>query len=132
MLKRLRDQKELSMADSAERQGKVPKGQEGEHQARLIHALDHEMRRLILRAMQESGEPQSPARLATQLRRPVSNVSYHVNVLHRFGALASAGQRQVRGAMEHFYLHTVEGNEPIQTLLRETRESDEDWNQRHR
>jgi hypothetical protein len=35
-------------------------------------------------------------------------VSYHVRELHKLGALALVRRRQVRGAVEHIYIATVQ------------------------
>ena len=43
-----------------------------------------------------------------------------------FEALEPTGEQQVRGAIEHFYASTVEDDPPIETLLEETREADEE------
>jgi hypothetical protein len=71
-------------------------------------------------------EPQSPIKLSRALRTPLSNVTYHVSVLHQLGVIARVGQRQVRGAVEHFYDSTVKDNAAVQAMLEGTRELDED------
>ena len=97
----------------------------GRRQAQLIRTLDHELRRTILRMLDESEEPTSPVRIARLMHKPLSSISYHVKVLSQLGAVAEVDQGQVRGALEHFYLPTIEGNGPILSLLDETREADE-------
>jgi DNA-binding transcriptional ArsR family regulator len=91
----------------------------------LISAINHPVRRRILRELRDSDEPRSPAELARAFRVPIGTISYHTNVLRRLGALKPAGERQVRGAVEHFYDSTIEGDPPIEALLDETREVDE-------
>jgi DNA-binding transcriptional ArsR family regulator len=97
----------------------------GEKQARLITALDHELRRTILRAFDDSAEPLSPARIARQLRRPLSNASYHIGVLSQLGAVTEVSRGEARGARQHFYTSALADNPPIRTLLEQTREADE-------
>ncbi len=46
-------------------------------------------------------------------------------MLRQLGAVAEVAQELVRGAVEHFYASTIEGNAPILALLEETRETDE-------
>jgi len=48
----------------------------------------------------------SPKELAGLEAQPLSGVSYHVRVLARCGAIEIAGDRRVRGSIEHFYLPT--------------------------
>ncbi|HSS04966.1 MAG TPA: helix-turn-helix domain-containing protein [Solirubrobacterales bacterium] len=112
------------MARSGKR-GSKGKGPDGDRQANLICALNHRLRRRLLRLLQASGGPCSPARLAETLDESLSNVSYHIKVLVGFEAVKRAGEEQVRGTIEHFYLPTVGDNAPIQALLEETRGSDE-------
>jgi DNA-binding transcriptional ArsR family regulator len=97
----------------------------GNRQVQLIRALDHDLRRAILRTLNESKEPMSPNKIAKGLHRQLTNVSYHVGVLRQLGAVTEVAQGPVRGALEHFYSPTIEGNTPILTLLEETREADE-------
>ncbi len=113
------------MADSGGKRKGRQRGRGGDYQAQLIRALNHNLRRRILRQLNETEEPQSPVKLAKQLGVPLSNVSYHVGVLHRLGAIARVDQRPVRGAVEHFYVSSVKDNTPIQALLEGTRELDE-------
>jgi DNA-binding transcriptional ArsR family regulator len=113
------------MADSNGQQDKRRRRKKGKRQANLIRALDHELRRQILRLLEESEEAQSPIKISKLLKRPLTNVSYHVSVLRRLDAVTETAQGQVRGAMEHFYKSSLKDNAPIQALLEETREADE-------
>jgi hypothetical protein len=51
-----------------------------------------------------AAEPLSPSDLARQLDEKLGTVSYHVGIMLRLGALEEAGTKQVRGALEHFYV----------------------------
>jgi DNA-binding transcriptional ArsR family regulator len=73
----------------------------------LLMALRHPLRRRILREL-ANGEARSPRELAAALRRPLSNVSYHVRVLTERGATILVGTEPSRGSVEHFYRSTVE------------------------
>lgn len=70
---------------------------------KLIRALNHEVRRKILRALAANDEALSPVVMAKRLNIPLSTVSYHVNILRSCEAVEGAGVQQVRGAVEHFY-----------------------------
>jgi DNA-binding transcriptional ArsR family regulator len=98
----------------------------GQRRAHLLSAIAHPLRRRILRALHDWDEPASPVQLARAFRLPLATIAYHANVLKRFGAVEPAGEKQVRGAIEHFYDSTIEDDPPIETLLEETREVDEE------
>jgi len=97
----------------------------GRRRASLIAAIAHPLRRRILRVIADAGEPLSPVRISKMFRVPLGTVIYHARVLRRCGAIVPAGEQQVRGAVEHFYDTTIEDDPPIETLLEETKETDE-------
>lgn len=72
----------------------------------LLKALDHRMRRKVLRAIDDQGRRTSPNRVANALELSLSSVSYHFRVLAGFGMLELVERRQNRGAFEHFYRPT--------------------------
>jgi DNA-binding transcriptional ArsR family regulator len=94
--------------------------------ADLISAIAHPLRRRILRLLHDHEDPHSASKMARELEEPVGSAAYHVRVLHNVAALEETGEKQVRGAVERFYLSTVEDDPPIETLLEETREADEE------
>lgn len=51
----------------------------------------------------------SPKALAAAVGKPIPNLSYHVTILHKLGAVALTGQEPRRGAVEHFYALTPFG-----------------------
>jgi DNA-binding transcriptional ArsR family regulator len=73
----------------------------------LLVALRHPLRREILREM-AGEEAVSPREIATTLRQPLSNVSYHVRVLADCAAVSLVGTKPVRGSMQHFYRAAIE------------------------
>lgn len=73
----------------------------------LLVALRHPMRRDILRQM-AGKEAVSPRELASALRQPLSNVSYHVRVLADRAAIALVRTKPTRGSMQHFYRAAIE------------------------
>jgi DNA-binding transcriptional ArsR family regulator len=97
----------------------------GQRRAMLIKAIGHPLRRRILRQMADADRPLSPVQLSKALGMPLGMVVYHATVLRLCGAVKPAGERQVRGAIEHFYETTIEDDPPIEALLEETREADE-------
>lgn len=92
----------------------------------ILLAIAHPLRRRILRKLAEREEPMSPIQLADELGGPLGKIAYHVRVLWRLGAMSAAGEQQVRGAVEHFYMSTIEDDPPIETLLEETKKEDEE------
>jgi DNA-binding transcriptional ArsR family regulator len=94
--------------------------------AKLIWAIAHPLRRRILRTLAESKESHSPTWLADTLNLPLSTTAYHVTILRKFGAVELADEQMARGAVEHFYLPTVEDDPPIESLLEETRDVDDE------
>lgn len=117
------------MADSS---GKRKSSKESQRAVKLIHALDHVLRRRILRALNDAGGPVSPVKIGELLGEPLSNVSYHVNILREYGAVKLKSLQQVRGAMEHFYILTIDDNEAIMLLLAQTKEADDKHTPRKR
>jgi DNA-binding transcriptional ArsR family regulator len=70
----------------------------------LARANTHPLRISILEVLgMDEGRTLSPSDLSYELRTPLSNVNYHVTELRRTGLVELAGERQVRGATEHFY-----------------------------
>jgi DNA-binding transcriptional ArsR family regulator len=104
---------------------KRDKGSKGKLRPDQIHALNHRTRRCILRALHASRGPSSPTRIAKALQMGLSNSSYHMNVLARFRTVKRVDEKQVRGAMEHFYVSTVADNPNVLAILEATRAEDE-------
>lgn len=61
----------------------------------------HPLRARCLTALAE--RTASPAELALEFRKPLSDVSYHVATLLKAGAIELVGERPVRGSIQHFY-----------------------------
>jgi DNA-binding transcriptional ArsR family regulator len=75
-----------------------------DHTEDLLKALNHEMRRRILRVLIGKPEsPISPREVAGELRVSLSNVSYHVRVLADCAAISLVKTNPVRGSLQHFY-----------------------------
>lgn len=102
------------------------KNPDGEHRANLINAIAHPLRRRILRVLGDRREQSSPTKIAKEFDLKVGVVGYHVRVLETLGAVKLTDEGMVRGAVEHFYETTIEDDPPIETLLEETREVDDE------
>lgn len=98
---------------------------EGTDPARLVEAHDageHATKRRKSHA--EPGCPKcfartdslSPNELARHLDEPLTNVSYHVRMLHDLGVIREVKTEPRRGALEHYYAATCDiviGVEPV-------------------
>jgi DNA-binding transcriptional ArsR family regulator len=88
----------------------------------LMMALDHPLRRSILRLMAD-GETTSPVDLAEALDHPVPNLAYHVRVLAKCKAVKLVGTARVRGATQHFYTTAVDAPWALRILGLDHREN---------
>jgi DNA-binding transcriptional ArsR family regulator len=69
----------------------------------LLNALQHPLRRSLLRRYVQAKELLSPKELASLTKQPLSSVSYHVRQLVKAGAVEIVAEEQVRGSVQHFY-----------------------------
>jgi DNA-binding transcriptional ArsR family regulator len=70
----------------------------------LARTTAHSLRVSILEILGlDGGRVLSPNDLSQELQIPLSNTNYHVTELAKGGLIELCGQRQVRGATEHFY-----------------------------
>jgi DNA-binding transcriptional ArsR family regulator len=89
-----------------------------------IMALNHPLRRQVLRVVEEGGTA-SATELCHRFDLPLSKVAYHVKVLVDLDALKLVRTRKVRGARERFYRVASEGQaEWVRVVLEDTRSSD--------
>ncbi|HEV7770519.1 MAG TPA: helix-turn-helix domain-containing protein [Solirubrobacterales bacterium] len=95
--------------------------------ARWIAALNHPLRRHILRILGET-EIASATEIARQKELRLGNVAYHVKVLADLEVLELVHQRKVRGASEKFYRSTAANGDGswVAVVLERTRQSDPD------
>ena len=73
--------------------------------SRLAKALAHPLRVQLLAALNEGVA--SPNELAKRLEEPLTNVSYHVRMLHDLGCIELVQTEPRRGALEHYYRAVV-------------------------
>ena len=70
----------------------------------LARANTHPLRISILEVLGlDGGRTLSPKDLSLELQAPLSTVNYHVTALAKAGLIGIVSERQVRGAIEHFY-----------------------------
>ena len=67
----------------------------------MAKALAHPLRVQLLTALNEGVA--SPNELAKRLDEPLTNVSYHVRMLHDLGCIELVDTEPRRGALEHYY-----------------------------
>ncbi len=70
-----------------------------------IKAMSHPLRAEAFRLIRDQG-PLSPREVAKELEADLKDVSYHVRKLSEFDCVEEVSNRQVRGAVEHFYRAT--------------------------
>jgi DNA-binding transcriptional ArsR family regulator len=73
--------------------------------SRLAKALAHPLRVQLLAQLNQ--EVASPNVLAKKLGEPLTNVSYHVRMLHDLGCIELVDTEPRRGALEHYYRAVV-------------------------
>lgn len=71
-----------------------------------IKAMSHPLRAEIFRLIRERAEVLSPAQVSREIEADIRDVSYHIRKLEEFDCLEEVSNRQVRGAVEHFYRAT--------------------------
>jgi hypothetical protein len=77
---------------------------------RLARANTHALRISILEVLSiDGGRTLSPKDLSIELQAPLSTVNYHVTELAKSDLVELTGERQVRGAVEHFYRPALNG-----------------------
>jgi DNA-binding transcriptional ArsR family regulator len=67
----------------------------------MAKALAHPLRVQLLTVLNEGVA--SPNELAKKLNEPLTNVSYHVRMLHDLGCIELVDTEPRRGALEHYY-----------------------------
>jgi len=93
--------------------------------AQWVAALNHPLRRSILRILEEQ-ELTSATDISKRTEVRLGNVAYHVKVLNELKVLELVRRRQVRGAFEKFYRSAeIDGKfEWVRVVLERTRKSD--------
>jgi hypothetical protein len=93
----------------------------------LLAALNHVLRRRILRTFDSHEQLIGSPQLVQALNCPLSEVTYHAAILVKSGALEVTETRNVHGVRERSYRLTVAGQaEWVQAVLEASQESDDD------
>jgi DNA-binding transcriptional ArsR family regulator len=100
------------------------KGRSQRMSALLIQALNHPLRRKLLRALHSSDDARSPVQLSKMTGEDLSSIDYHIKILVSMGAAVKTGDRQVRGARENFFLSKVSDHKQMVTILADTERDD--------
>ena len=74
-----------------------------DYQGRLLYALNHKIRRDIVKLLIHGPSQVSPMGVSRSMDMKVSNLSYHFRVLHDNDVLELVDEQPKRGAVEHFY-----------------------------
>lgn len=93
--------------------------------ALLVKALNHPLRRKLLRELHRCGEARSPVQLSKTIDADVTNIDYHVKILASLGAAEKTGDRPVRGASENFFASTVADHRQMTAILADTERDDD-------
>lgn len=101
------------MEQSRPRRRKVAAGKDSKKKdphtvdAELVTALNHPLRRQLLKLYLEKGAALSPKELADLTGEKLPTISYHVRVLADRNAIELAEEEPVRGSVAHYYRVTA-------------------------
>jgi DNA-binding transcriptional ArsR family regulator len=90
----------------------------------LISALDHPVRREILRLLSGQDTPVSPVEMKDSIDVGLSALSYHARTLAEQRVTRLSTTRQVRGSTQHFYASEVAENRMVTAILAHTEKYD--------
>lgn len=102
--------------------GRLPAALAGRLEPELQDALDHPLRREILRSLNGSRRGSTPAELASRLEAfSLSQVHYHVQLLAGDGAVVASGDSPLGG---HSYVSDLSREAEVVEVLRATQQCD--------
>ena len=108
------------MANGDKTNGSSTNGKSKRMSALLIQALNHPLRRKLLRALHSSDNACSPVQLSKMTGEDISSIDYHIKILVSMGAAVKTGDRRVRGTRENFFVSTVSDHKQMVTILADT------------
>lgn len=82
----------------------------------LLDALEHPLRRSLLRRLVQSEEKMGSRELAEVEKQPLSRVSYHLCRLDELDAVETAGELQIGYSFSQFYRPTSSVRESAEVL----------------
>ncbi len=92
----------------------------------LCRALDHQIRRQILRVLNRSREPQTPKDLTEAIPGAgLSMIGYHTLVLEECGCVSVTVAPSATGGLGRAYLSNVTDDRPVTSALQATRGIDQ-------
>lgn len=94
--------------------------------AALIRALDNATRREALRSLHRRDCACSAIQLSRWIDTDATNISYHLKILFKLGAVSRAGERLARAVPEKLFASEVSGHRQIVAILADT-EPDDAW-----
>lgn len=112
------------MPDREKANGDAPHSKDQRMSPLLIRALNHPLRRKLLRALHSSDDARSPVQLSKITGEDISGIDYHIKILVSLGAAVKTGDRQVRGARENFFLSKVSDHKQMVAILADTERDD--------
>jgi predicted transcriptional regulator len=89
-------------------------------------ALQHSVRRQILRTLQATDRTMSVSDLAKSDRVPCGMpcVSHHLHTLRDFGLIERVETQPVRGAIKHYFTSSIDDDGHVTRVLRATEQAD--------
>jgi DNA-binding transcriptional ArsR family regulator len=81
----------------------------------VAKALSHPARIGILKTLEKVGQT-SPSSVAAQVSESLPTLAYHMRELRTVGLIRASGTRPARGAVEHFYVLTKEGEAAVRAI----------------
>jgi DNA-binding transcriptional ArsR family regulator len=88
-------------------------------------ALEHPVRRIILRRLHETERAESPVEMVSLVAGlTLGLASYHAGILRNSGVTRLDHTGQVRGATQHFYVSAVDGDPEVEEVLAATEAED--------
>ncbi len=89
-------------------------------------ALDHPVRRDILRALNDSPTPRSSTEIAAAAgpKASLNVIHYHALVLTEHGSIKVAGTQSSRGAVTRLYASNVADDQQVTSVLKVSRQLD--------
>jgi DNA-binding transcriptional ArsR family regulator len=94
-----------SITQNFERETVATRAERRQATQNRIKAMSHPLRAEAFKLIRDEG-PLSPREVARTLGADLKDVSYHVRKLNEFDCVEEVANRQVRGAVEHFYRAT--------------------------
>jgi DNA-binding transcriptional ArsR family regulator len=90
----------------------------------LIHALNHPLRRQVLRLLSKQEAEPTPTGLTKLVSSSLNDLSYHVRVLDDLNVIQQTHIKRIRGSTKHFYISTVADNSLVSQILASTDNDD--------